>query len=129
VDAEATYCSRLAKPDGMLDFSRPAAELAARVNGLFSWPACVIPLAGQEVKLGLADAVAGAGAPGEVLGTDEHGLCIGTASGVLRLCRLQRPGGKMLAATEFLRGFPVPVGTRLASRPMAPLVSTAPFRR
>ena len=58
-----------------------------------------------------------------VLGADGDGLLVATASGVLRLRRLQRPGGKMLPASEFLRGFPIAPGTRLASRAMPELVS------
>ena len=125
----ASYCRRLEKGDGALDFARPATELAARINGLFPWPACAVTLDGQEVKVGLADARPGAGAPGEVLGAEADGLLVGTGSGVLRLRRLQRPGGRLLAAAEFLRGFAVPAGTRIASRPMTPLVAATPFRR
>ncbi|MES1167035.1 MAG: methionyl-tRNA formyltransferase, partial [Pseudomonadota bacterium] len=54
-DAAATYCRRLEKEDGVLDFTAPAALLAARVNGLFPWPACGIEVNGQALKLGLAD--------------------------------------------------------------------------
>lgn len=126
-DAAATYCRKLGKDDGTLDFSAPAGTLAARVNGLFPWPACTIEIGGQPVKLGLADAMAGTAdrrVPGEVIGADEHGLLVACATGVLRLRKLQRPGGRMLPAPEFLRGFAVPVGTQLASRPMSALVST-----
>ena len=125
----ASFCRRLEKADGAIDFTQPATTLAARINGLFPWPAGVISLLGMDIKLGLADALAGSGAAGTVLGHDTEGLLVGTAAGWLRLRRLQRPGGKMLSAAEFLRGFPVPAGTVIASRPMPPLVSTVPFRR
>jgi methionyl-tRNA formyltransferase len=62
------------------------------------------------------------------MGTDVDGLHVGTGHGLLRLRRLQRPGGRMLPTAEFLRGFPVPVGMVIASRPMPPLVSATPFR-
>lgn len=123
-EAAATYCRRLQKEDGVLDFSWPAAELAARINGLFPWPACSVELNGQVVKLGLAEAIDGQGQAGVLAGADATGLLVGTGRGVLRLRRLQRPGGRMLDAVEFLRGFPVPAGTRLASHPMPPLSST-----
>jgi methionyl-tRNA formyltransferase len=67
--------------------------------------------------------------PGLVLGADAEGLLVATGRGVLRLLRLQRPGGRMLAAPEFLRGLAIPAGSVLPSRPMAPLVAAAPFRR
>ena len=123
-EAAATYCRKLTKDDGVLDFSLSAEVLAARINGLFPWPCCSFELAAQPVKVGLADALpAGGGevAPGFVIGADAEGLCVGTGQGVLRLRRLQRPGGRMLPALEFLRGFPVPTGTVLPSRQMPSL--------
>jgi len=136
--AAATYCRRLEKSDGVLDFGRPASELAARINGLMPWPAVTLTLNGQPVKIGLADAVPPdvchtlydkRSEPGTVLGADAEGLIVATGQGGLRLLRLQRPGGKMLPAAEFLRGFPVATGTVLPSVPMPPLVSREPFGR
>ena len=146
----ATFCRRLTKDDGALDFSIPAAVLAARINGLFPWPACATVVAGQPIKFGLADTVIpgaeivvpGAdrgsenpanplncpGAPGTVLGADGAGLLVATGDGVLRVLRLQRPGGKMLPAAEFLRGFPIAAGTVLPSRPLPVLAAHEPFR-
>lgn len=127
-ETRVSHCRKLAKEDGTLDFAAPAAALAARVNGLFPWPACAVEIAGQPIKLGLADALPTTSQPGplvagRVQGADEHGLLVETVAGVLRLRRLQRPGGKMLPAADFLRGFPVPAGTLIASRPMARLTS------
>jgi methionyl-tRNA formyltransferase len=129
--ARASFCRRLEKSDGVLDFTASARVLAARVNGLSPWPSVSVDLAGTSVKLGLADCTADAApaAPGTVTGADARGLLVATGSGTLRLRRLQRPGGKMLEAAEFLRGFPVPAGTVIASRPMPALVSGTPFRR
>jgi methionyl-tRNA formyltransferase len=132
-DARATYCRRLEKTDGVLDFTAPAAELAARINGLMPWPGCSVRILGQPVKLGQAD-VGGvidskpAGA-GVVMGSDAAGLLVGTGQGTLRLRLLQRPGGRMLPAAEFLRGFPVAAGTLLPSAPMPPLLAPQPFPR
>jgi methionyl-tRNA formyltransferase len=147
-DAAATYCRKLEKEDGVLDFSAPARAIAARINGLFPWPSCGVEINGQLVKLGLADVpesrpgehpsaqahsnadrgkdgeIGHEAAPGKVLGVDSHGLLVATGEGVLRLRRLQRPGGRMLPAAEFLRGFPVAAGHHLPSRPMTVLVTT-----
>ncbi|PTX94228.1 methionyl-tRNA formyltransferase [Opitutus sp. ER46] len=132
-EAAATYCRKLDKEDGALDFAAPAAQLAARCNGLYPWPSCSVELAGQPVKIGLAEAeraveaAASAGvAPGTVVGADADALRVATGKGVLRLRRMQRPGGRMLPAADFLRGFPVPAGTIALSRPMLPLVASTP---
>ena len=128
--AAATFCRKLTKEDGGLNFADSAAVLAAHINGLFPWPACSVEIAGQVVKIGLAEALPATQQnnplgyfPGQALGADEVGLKVATGAGVLRLLKLQRSGGKMLSAGEFLRGFPVVSGTRLASRPMRVLVT------
>lgn len=126
-DAAATHCRKLAKEDGAIDFAAPARLVAARINGLYPWPGCTVEVAGQVVKLGLADVAvvaASDGLPGEVLGQDGDGLLVATGDGIVRLRRLQRPGGRMLPAAEFLRGFPVPAQARLPSRAMPVLVTT-----
>jgi methionyl-tRNA formyltransferase len=124
-EAAATYCRKLEKEDGTVDFTAPASVVAARINGLFPWPGCAIELNGQSVKLGQADVseLSTSLAPGTVLGSDETGLLVATGDGVLRLRRLQRPGGRMLPAADFLRGFPVATGVVIPSRPMPVLVS------
>ena len=150
--AAATYCRRLEKTDGVLDFSAPAATLAARINGLMPWPGCAVTFHDQPLKFGLADSLPPGETghtpddqsplpnpvcniirykdpvgPGTVLGADDLGLLVATGEGVLRVRRLQRPGGKMLPAGEFLRGSPVATGTVLPSAPMSALSAREPF--
>jgi methionyl-tRNA formyltransferase len=129
--ARASFCRRLVKADGVLDFSAPAPVLAARINGLHPWPSVSVEIAGDSIKLGLSDAIEGGSpdGPGTVVGSDGEGLLVSAGAGILRLRRLQRSGGRMLGALEFLRGFPVPAGTVIASRPMPALWSPTPFRR
>jgi len=124
-EAQATFCRKLVKTDGVLNFSLPAAKLAARINGLFPWPACTVEINGQLIKIGQADEVieeARAAVPGTVLKADRSGLFIATGTGVLRLLKLQRPGGKMLAVSDFLLGFPIKEGTAIISQPMPEFV-------
>jgi methionyl-tRNA formyltransferase len=126
-DARASYCRRLVKSDGALDFRESAATLAARINGLYPWPACSVEINGQPVKFGLAGvldaAPPNAPAPGEVLPSASGTLHIATGAGILHVLRLQRPGGKMLPVPDFLRGFPIHPGTILPSTAMPSLAA------
>lgn len=131
--ARATFCRRLEKSDGTLDFSRPTAELAARINGLMPWPGCAVEFAGGPLKIGRADVAADGDesrvAPGTVMGSDADGVLVATGAGILRLRQLQRPGGRMLPAVDFTRGCPLSAGTVLPSKPMPALVADKPFSR
>lgn len=124
-DTAATYCRKLERTDGVLDFSAGANVLAARINGLNPWPSVSVLLAGERIKVGLAEAegTAVTDSPGTVLAGDMQALRVATGQGVLRVLRLQRPGGRMLPAAEFLRGRNVAAGIVLPSEPMPVLVT------
>lgn len=128
-EKETTYVRKLTKEDGMIDFSKPAAEVSKRINGLFPWPGTRFTFRGSAVKVGLADFEnrETQEAAGQVIGLEPNGLAIACGSGVLFLKKLQRPGGKMLDAHSFVRGFELPVGTILDSVEMSRLVSKQHF--
>ena len=128
---QATFCRKLTKEDGVLDLAEPAQLLAARINGLFPWPTCSVQISGQIVKIGLAGVSEemSVSAAGTVVAAGASGLDLATGRGTLRLLKLQRPGGKMLSAADFLRGFSVALGTKLSSTPMKSLVGREPFKR
>ena len=127
----ASYCRRLSKEDGVIDFRKPAVELARRINGLSPWPGVSVAVGETLLKFGRATAVEDphrAFEPGLVLDPDGRTLRIGTGEGILGILEVQRPGGRLLPAGEFLRGFPVAVGSVLASTEMPCLRSPTPFR-
>lgn len=113
--ARVTIARRLSKEDGKVDWARSARELSCFVRGMFPWPGAYA-LAGEErVKL-LFAAVSPertSAAPGTVLAGSDQGLLVATGDGVLSVTRLQAAGGRPMAAGEFLRGKPIPVGARL----------------
>jgi len=128
-EKEASYVRKLTKEDGTIDFRKSAAEISQRINGLFPWPGTRFTFGESTIKVGLADFEneVTEGAAGQVIGLDPKGLAIACGSGVLFLKRLQRPGGKMLDAQSFVRGFELPVGTILDSVKMSRLVSKQHF--
>lgn len=129
--SRVSFVRKLGKNDGDLDFNVDAAVLAKRVNGLFPWPSARFYYGELAIKVGLADFDSQSvsfSAVGEVLGVDADGLRVACTNGSVLLKRLQRPGGKMLDAVDFARGYDFPVGTVLESRDMPELVGTQPFR-
>jgi methionyl-tRNA formyltransferase len=104
-----TYAAKISKDEAKLDLHRPAAELARKVRAFNPFPGAVVQTAAQAggvtVKIWNAQAVDGKGRPGQVLSADVQGIVVACGEGALRLTELQKPGGKRLAAGEFLKGF------------------------
>ena len=130
-EALVTYARRLNRADAPLDFRQPAAVLRQRVLALEGWPGSTFDHRAVTIKVGAAQAEKGgpAGVPGQILAADRAGVRVACGQGVLVLTHLQRPGGKMLPAGEFLAGFPLAVGEMLASAEMPAFVASAPFPR
>jgi methionyl-tRNA formyltransferase len=101
-----SYCRKLKKADGFLDFSQPASLLASRIRAFQAWPGSFFEHRGNRIKIGLAQANSGSGLrPGEIKKTAEGALLIGTETDALQINNLQKPGGKMISSSDFLRGY------------------------
>jgi methionyl-tRNA formyltransferase len=100
-----TYAAKISKEEAKLDLSRPALELARKVRAFNPFPGAHAQAGGVNVKFWHAQAVDGKGQPGQVLSSDTSGIVVACGEGALRLTELQKPGGKRLAAGEFLKGF------------------------
>ncbi|MBB4101586.1 methionyl-tRNA formyltransferase [Allorhizobium borbori] len=110
------YAAKISKEETRIDFSRPAVEVHNHIRGLAPFPGAWFELEingkVERVKVLASTLGAGEGAVGEVLA--EAPLTIACGAGAVRLVRLQKAGGKPLSAEDFLRGTPVPAGTRLS---------------
>jgi methionyl-tRNA formyltransferase len=100
-----TYAAKISKEEAKLDLQCPALELARKVRAFNPFPGAHAQAGGVTVKIWNAQAVDGKGRPGQVLSADAQGIVVACGEGALRLTELQKPGGKRLAAGEFLKGF------------------------
>ena len=109
----ACYAAKLTRAEGRMDWREPAVALERKVRALTPWPGAWFELEGTRIKVLEAEVVAAApgAAPGEVL--DER-LTVACGAGGLRILSLQREGRRAQDAGDFLRGFAIPAGARLA---------------
>lgn len=105
-----TYAAKIDKAEAAVDWTRPAVEVDRLIRGLSPFPGAWTEIEGQRVKLLGSRLVEGSGAAGEVL---DNTLRITCGTGAVQLLRLQRAGRGAQDTAEFLRGMPVPQGTRL----------------
>ncbi|MFD3190772.1 methionyl-tRNA formyltransferase [Sedimentitalea sp. HM32M-2] len=109
--AGVTYAAKIDKAEARVDWARPAAEVDRLIRGLSPFPGAWTEIAGERVKLLASRLVADrSGPPGQVL---DDALTVACAEGAVTLSRLQRAGKAAQDAESFLRGRPVPAGTRL----------------
>ncbi|MBX4929675.1 methionyl-tRNA formyltransferase [Rhizobium binae] len=109
------YAAKIDKAETRIDFARQALEVHNHIRGLAPFPGAWFELEiggrPERVKVLGSELAEGQGAAGQLL-TDD--LVVACASGAVRLTRLQKAGGKPLAAADFLRGTPLAAGTRLS---------------
>jgi len=106
------YAHKIEKAEAAIDWAQPAAVIERRVRAFDPFPGCTFTLPtdkGPEVvKLWRASVVPASGAPGEVLHAQGDTLVVACGEQALALHTLQRPGGKRVAAREFLQSCALP---------------------
>ncbi|MFM7346079.1 MAG: methionyl-tRNA formyltransferase [Tagaea sp.] len=106
-----TYAKKLDKAEAKLDWTRPAAELERRIRAFDPFPGTWFEAKGERIKVSGAKLADGTGTPGTVIAEP---LVVACGEGALALTRLQRAGRSASDADAFVRGFDLPVGTKLA---------------
>jgi methionyl-tRNA formyltransferase len=100
---EATYAAKITAADRLLDASRPARELHDRVRALSPHIGARLLLDGAPHTIWRTRVLAG-GPPAGALERDGDALVLGTGADALELRELQPPGGRRMAAADWLRG-------------------------
>lgn len=108
----ATYAKKLTRADGVIDWRKPAVEIARQVRALTPWPGAFFTHEGKRIKLleVYAHTDIARKMPGMVL---DDLLNVACGEGVITLKKLQREGKAALDGPAFLRGYPLPPGTWL----------------
>lgn len=119
--ALATKAPKLKKEDGLINWSRPAEQVANQVRAMQPWPTAYTFLHREgkppvRVMIGRTGKVIAAksdSTPGLLWGGEGNSLWVFTGSGeALEVLELQPAGKKRMLAGEFLRGHPLRAGDR-----------------
>jgi methionyl-tRNA formyltransferase len=105
-----TYAKKITKDEARIDWSKSAAEIDCLIRGLAPSPGAFTEAKGDRLKILSAALVDGRGTAGEAI-TDD--LVVACGEGALRLLKVQRAGGRVMAAEDLLKGFVLPKGTHL----------------
>lgn len=108
-----TLAPKISKEDVRLQWSDPAEVLHNKIRAFNPTPGAYFLWHEERIKILAADVLAsrdGPCVPGTVLNDRLHIQC---GMGVLAPLIVQRPGKTPMDVKSFLRGYPVPLGTRL----------------
>ncbi len=106
-----TYAHKLDKAEAKLDFALSAAELERKVRAFDPWPVAEAQIAGERVRVWQAkagDRRPGIGdqKPASIVAASKHGIDIACGEGMLRVLKLQRAGGRVISAADYLNARP-----------------------
>lgn len=103
-DKQATYCTKLRKSDGSINWHEDAAVIARKIRAYYPWPGAFSDLNGR--RLVIIDALeehtnAAMPGPGTVMQADNQGILVATAKNAIRIRELIPAGGKRIRAADF----------------------------
>jgi len=104
--SRATWCDRMTRQQGEIDWQQPAAHIARQVRALTPWPGAFTFWQGRQ--LGIIEAWPdeswqGTEAPGHVF-TLAGEPAVATGAGALRLKQVHLSGKRLMTAEQFARG-------------------------
>jgi len=105
-DSVATYCPKISREDGLVDWTRPAIELVRRERAFTPWPGLFTFRRETRLKLASLSLVAGgpSGLPPGTIISLSPSLVLACGDGAVAVGELQAEGRKRLSAAEFVRG-------------------------
>ncbi len=111
----ATYAAKLGKHEARIRWDQPSESIDRQVRALDPAPGAETTYGAEVLKVWKATSVKDSGAPGQVLESRGKRLVVACGKGALAIEEMQRPGGRRMAASDFLAGARLAVGTVLGS--------------
>ena len=97
-----TYAHKLDKAEALLDWHEPAAVLDRKIRAFNPWPVAEAEICGERVRIHAAEPVEASGEPGTPVRASRSRLAIACGSGALAILKLQRAGGRVIDAADYV---------------------------
>jgi methionyl-tRNA formyltransferase len=116
-ESNATYASKIDKREARIAWNETAEVIERKVRAFDPLPGAVTLLEGTVLKIWRAETAPKVNAlPGTIVRAANDGVTVACGEGTaLKVCELQRSGGKRLPVSAFLAGNPIEPGKRLGT--------------
>jgi methionyl-tRNA formyltransferase len=121
-EREATYCAKISKSDGLIDWSADAEWISRKIRAFNLWPVCHTKLDGKLLRIyrarlnhgdgissdtGIEEGgVRGETEPGRIVALErENGIIVQTGKGCIAVTELQLEHRRRMSHGEFANGY------------------------
>jgi methionyl-tRNA formyltransferase len=104
-NTHASYAHKISKEEATLDWSLPATELNRKIRAFNPWPVAQTTMNGEILRVWQAEVIDKPlphSMPGKILHVSHDGIEVATGQGVLRLLKMQLPGGRVLSVVDMV---------------------------
>lgn len=109
-----TYAHKIEKEEAPIRWADDATSIVRRIRAFNPFPGATAVLNGETLKVW--GAAVGQGAPsaefGQIMALAQEGIAVAAMNSIVILTELQRPGGKRMAVSDFVRGMQLEAGMR-----------------
>lgn len=119
-ESKATYCEKIEKHHGIIDWSWSAQKIHNLVRGCIPWPVAYTNFKGEVIRILKTKIILSKELtndyshtePGTVVDVCKEYGVIKTGNGLIGICVLQAPGRKPLPFSEYIKGKPIKIGEK-----------------
>lgn len=113
--AQATYCKKISKSDGLFSFDESARQIYNKFRALTPWPGIYLSSGLKILELELLHESCGRKFErvGEIIRVDKLSFCVSCSEGAVKIIKVQEPGKKPVDASAYLNGKRLKIGDLL----------------
>lgn len=103
LEDQVTFCSKLKKSDGIIDWSHAAKDIMRQIRAYYPWPGSYTHLGERRISISHAceEANSSDETPGKVLDCGANGILVQCGQNAVRILELTPAGGKRVQAKDF----------------------------
>lgn len=113
-----TYAAKLSKSEARLDWNDSAEKIERAVRAYLPFPVATTTLHETPIRIlcsKIEQDQTKTEPPGTVVSIQKTKIVVACGQGKLAIEQLQKPGGKVQAASQFIQGFSIKVGDRFGT--------------